>query len=119
MIAFRKAHPSIGRPTFWREDVKWYGADGPVDLGVESRCLAYALHGASVGDDDLYVMINGHWEERIFKLQEGEAPEWRRVVDTAQPSPGDILDPGQESKLKSASYAVHARSVVILRRERK
>ena len=119
MIAFRKAHPSIGRPTFWREDVKWYGADGPVDLGAESRCLAYALHGASTGDDDLYVMINGHWEERIFKLQEGEASEWRRVVDTAQPSPGDILEPDQESKLGSANYAVHARSVVVLCRERK
>ena len=34
MIAFRKSHPCIGRPTFWREDVTWYGADGPVDLGA-------------------------------------------------------------------------------------
>ena len=34
MIAFRKSHPCIGRPTFWREDVSWHGADGPVDLGA-------------------------------------------------------------------------------------
>ena len=34
MIAFRKSHPSIGRPVFWREDVAWYGPDGPVDLGA-------------------------------------------------------------------------------------
>ena len=73
MIAFRKSHPSIGRPTFWREDVTWYGADGPVDLGHESRCLAYLLRGASVGDDDLYVMINGHWEDRDFTVPEGQA----------------------------------------------
>ncbi len=119
MIAFRKAHPSIGRLIFWREDVKWYGVEGAVDLGAESRCLAYALHGASVGDDDLYVMINGHWEDRSFKVQEGEASEWRRVVDTAQPSPTDILEPGKESKLESASYTVRSRSVVVLRRERK
>ncbi len=71
MIAFRKSHPCIGRPTFWREDVSWHGADGPVDLGHESRCLAYLLRGASVGDDDLYVMINGHWEDRAFTVPEG------------------------------------------------
>ena len=68
MIAFRKSHACIGRPTFWREDVSWHGPDGPVDLGHESRCLAYALRGASVGDDDLYVMINGHWEDHAFTV---------------------------------------------------
>ncbi len=34
MIAFRKSHAGIGRPVFWRDDVTWYGADGPVDLGA-------------------------------------------------------------------------------------
>ena len=28
MIGFRKAHPSLGRSRFWREDVRWYGT-GP------------------------------------------------------------------------------------------
>ena len=65
----------------------------------ESRCLAYFLDGASVGDDDLYVMINGHWEDRTFTVQEGAPSEWRRVVDTAQPSPEDIVEPGKEPKL--------------------
>ena len=96
MIAFRKSHPCIGRPTFWREDVSWHGADGPVDLGHESRCLAYLLRGASVGDGDLYVMINGHWEDHSFTVPEGQASEWRRVVDTARPSPEDIVEPGNE-----------------------
>src|SRR6185369_5005985 len=94
MIAFRKAHPSIGRPTFWREEVSWYGTAGPVDLDPESRALAYALHGASRGDDDLYVMINAHWDGRRFTIQEGRAAEWRRVIDTGRPSPEDIVDPG-------------------------
>jgi glycogen operon protein len=119
MIAFRKAHPSIGRPTFWREDVTWFGSDGPVDLGGESRTLAFLLRGAPMNDDDLYVMINGHWEDRSFKVQSGEISQWRRVVDTAQPSPNDILEPGTEAKLESANYNVRARSVVILRREPK
>jgi glycogen operon protein len=118
MIAFRKAHPSIGQPTFWREDVKWYGQNGDIDLGSESRCLAYVLHGARLEDDDLYVMINGHWEDREFKVCEGRASDWRRAVDTAQPSPNDIFEPGSEPQLNAAHYPVRARSVVVLRRER-
>jgi glycogen operon protein len=117
MIAFRKSHPCIGRPTFWREDVSWHGADGPVDFGHESRRLAYLLRGASVGDGDLYVMINGHWQDRSFTVPERQTSEWRRVVDTARPSPEDIVESGSEPVLKTASYPVRARSVVVLRRE--
>jgi isoamylase len=117
MIAFRKAHPSIGRPTFWREDVKWFGWQGSLDFGPESRCLSYLLRGASMQDDDLYVMINGHWTEQTFQVQEGRPADWRRVVDTARPSPEDILEPGREPRLESANYAVGPRSLVVLRRE--
>jgi isoamylase len=116
MIAFRKAHPSIGRPTFWREDVTWHGVNGPVDFGSESRCLAYLLRGASIGDDDLYVMINGHWEDRDFTVPEGRPSDWLRVVDTARPSPDDVAEPGRERRLEAASYKVGARSIVVLRK---
>ena len=117
MIAFRKSHPCIGRPTFWREDVSWYGVDGPVDFGHESRCIAYVLRGASVGDGDLYVMINGYWQDRSFTVPECQTCEWRRVVDTARPSPEDIVERGNEPTLEAASYTVRARSVVVLHRE--
>jgi glycogen operon protein len=116
MIAFRKSHACIGRPTFWRDDVSWHGADGPVDFSHESRCLAYTLRGASVGDNDLYVMINGHWEDHPFTVADGRAGEWRRVVDTARPSPDDIVEAGAEPTLATTSYLVRARSVVVLRR---
>jgi glycogen operon protein len=89
-----------------------------VDLGPESRCLAYFLDGESVGDDDLYVMINGHWEDRNFTVQEDAPSAWRRVLDTAKPSPEDIVEPGQEGKQEGANYLVHSRSVVVLRKER-
>src|SRR6185295_15658431 len=49
MIAFRKAHPSLGRSRFWREDVKWYGVGRDVDMGYFSHSLAFCLHGASQG----------------------------------------------------------------------
>src|SRR5688572_21766667 len=116
MIEFRKAHPSIGRPVFWREDVKWYGPEGGVDFGAESRSLAYHLQGGSNGDDDLFVMINAHWEDRVFKVQEGTPGTWSRVVDTFEAGPNDIFEPGKEPKVESSEYLVHGRSVVVLRR---
>src|SRR5882757_3533422 len=114
MIAFRKAHPSIGRATFWREDVTWHGVNGPVDFGAESRRIAYLLHGESVGDGDLYVMINGHWQDHEFAVAEGRPSEWWRVVDTSLASPEDIVEPGKEPQLQNSKYKVGARSVVVL-----
>jgi len=95
MIAFRKAHPSLGRSRFWREDVAWYGVAAQTDLSRESRALAYCLRGASQGDDDLYVMINSYWGELTFRIQEGQASDWRRVVDTSLASPDDTAEPGE------------------------
>jgi isoamylase len=117
MIAFRKAHPALGRSRFWREDISWYGVGPRVDLSYDSRSLAFCLHGASQGDDDIYAMINSYWEELEFHVQEGTAQEWTRIVDTALPSPGDFSDRGLP--LEQEKYLVAPRSIVILLRRRK
>ena len=69
MIAFRKAHPSLGR-SLLRDDVRWYGVGPDVDLSFDSHSLAYCLHGASRGDCDLYVMINAYHEPLDFEIQQ-------------------------------------------------
>jgi isoamylase len=114
MIAFRKAHPSLSRSRFWREDVSWYGTGPTVDLSGDSRSLAFCLHGASQDDDDLYVMINAFWEELEFLVQEGTAQEWKRIVDTALPRPDDFSDHGLP--LGRMTYVVAPRSIVVLLR---
>jgi isoamylase len=116
MIAFRKAHPSLGRSRFWRQDVSWYGVDGQVDLGDWSHTLAFCLHGASQGDRDIYVMINAYWENLNFDIREGKASDWLRVVDTSMPAPFDLFEIGKEQALNSLRYDVKGRSVVVLRR---
>jgi glycogen operon protein len=58
MIAFRKAHPSLARSRFWREDVSWYRVTARVDLGDWAHSVAFCLRGASQADRDIYVMIN-------------------------------------------------------------
>ncbi|MFZ3210828.1 MAG: isoamylase [Terriglobales bacterium] len=116
MIAFRKNHPALSRSRFWREDVSWYGAGPTVDFSHDSRSLAFCLHGGSQGDDDFYVMINAYWEELEFQVQEGTAQEWRRIVDTALPSPDDCSDHG--APLERAKYIAAPRSIVVLLRRR-
>lgn len=138
MIAFRKSHPSLGRNRFWREDVRWFGVQGEPDLSWESHSLAFFLDGASLGDSDLYVMINAWDQDLEFAIQEGDPAEWRRVVDTARPSPNDIVDPESAADTITAdkrtvdkrtgadaqpdrtsqngSVLVEARSIVVLER---
>jgi glycogen operon protein len=116
MIGFRKAHPSLARSRFWRDDVGWYGVDRQVDLSYVSHSLAFCLRGASQQDRDIYVMINAYWEDLNFRIQEGEAKDWMRIADTSKPSPFDLLEIGSEEPLASLDYKVRARSVVVLLR---
>jgi isoamylase len=116
MIAFRKAHPSLCRSRFWREDVHWYGTDGQVDLSAESRAFAFFLSGASENDADLYVMLNMNDHPLDFRIQEGRTGEWVRVIDTGRESPDDIVEAGQAVPLESLNDSVGARSVVVFER---
>jgi glycogen operon protein len=114
MIAFRKSHPSLARAHFWREDVRWYGVGRYPDLSRDSRTLAFCLHGASAGDRDIYAMINAYWEPLEFGIHEGAPGDWRRVVDTSLPSPDEIVHESHAPVVRSRSYRVPGRSVVVL-----
>ena len=113
MIAFRKAHPTIGRSIGWGSDVTWHSIGPSPDLSPGSHSLAYHLRGATVGDIDLYVMINMWWQDLVFAIQ---APgPWARVVDTALPSPADIVQGDAAPTIPDRRCAVAARSIVVLR----
>ena len=114
MIAFRKAHPTIGRSRYWRDDVRWHGVGAAPDTTHDSRTLAFFLAGAAEGDDDLYVMVNAYHEDLAFAVQARVAGDWRRAVDTALPSPDDIRAAGDEVAVPTLDYTVRARSVVVL-----
>ena len=118
MIAFRKSHPSLSRSRFWREDIYWYGPERFVDMSPESRTLAWCLHGNSVGDDDIYVMVNSSEGRIEFGIFEGTAGEWKRVIDTSLPSPDDICDIATQPSISESAYFVGARSVVVLVRKK-
>ncbi|WP_417387736.1 glycogen debranching protein [Gimesia sp.] len=117
LIAFRKAHSSLCRSHFWREEIKWYGVTRYVDLHPSSRTLAFCLHGSAEQDADIYVMINAAANTCCFGIHEGTPREWKRVVDTAQSSPDDILEPDNLGSITKDTYDVQAHSVVVLIRQ--
>lgn len=116
MIAFRKAHPSLSRSHFWRDDIRWYGIGPSVDMAFNSHSLAFFLRGASQKDVDIYTMINASWQDLPFTVQEGPFGQWKRVIDTSMGSPDDFYKPGAEVPLRSQTYNVKARSIVVLMR---
>jgi isoamylase len=112
MIGFRKAHRSIARSQYWREDVTWHDAD----FSPAGQTLAYCLRGASLNDDDIYVMVNAGVNEVRFQIRDGSACDWLLVADTSLPGPLDFVEPGERTALASQDYLVAGRSVVVLLR---
>jgi isoamylase len=114
MIAFRKAHPTICRSRFWRDEIRWRGVGPTTDLSYHSRSLAYFLNGHSQQDVDLYVMINAYTEPLSFTIFDGLQKPWSRIVDTSLASPEDICAPGREVSIIGSKYLVQPRSIVVL-----
>jgi glycogen operon protein len=112
MIAFRKAHPSIGRSTGWGADVTWHGVGAVPDQTPASHTLAFHLRGAAVGDGDIYVMVNAYWGDLVFTIQ--ASGPWVRIVDTSLSNPSDIVDTTTAPSVHDTRYAVAARSIVVL-----
>jgi glycogen operon protein len=122
LIEFRKRCPLLRRSQFAfnGEDgfhVTWHGVKRmQPDWGHESRTVAMQLTQIHSGGsrDDLHFLANAHWEDHDFELPQIGQREWFRLLDTAQPSPHDIAEDGQEFPLLSQeSYMVKARSVAV------
>lgn len=95
--------------------ILWHGTHlNQPDWGYHSHSLAYELHTPATGQH-LFVIFNAFWETLRFELPllSGDL-HWRRMVDTALPSPQDIAEPGQGLLERRKRYPVAPRSVVVL-----
>ena len=123
MIAFRKRYGSLGRRVFYNgeinkrglADISWHGTKlfQPGWDNPNARALACTLGGFE-GEADIHFMLNMHWKSLNFEIPQIEGRSWYKVVDTAEASPKDILDPCQEVLISGSSFFVEDRSVVIL-----
>jgi glycogen operon protein len=128
LIWLRHRHTALRRASFFRgggrtpgvgPDVTWHGTEpGHPDFSPSSRTLAFAINGrlADRGPDrDFYVACNGWREALPFRAPlSPSGRRWRRLIDTALPSPNDIVaeDAGPEVP-PGAVYPVAAHSLVV------
>jgi glycogen operon protein len=123
MIEFRKRHAALRRGQFFTGvvnerglvDVAWHGTKlgSPGWSDPDARALGMTLAGFN-GEPDIHVMMNMHWDSLDFELPAVQDRRWYRGVDTAQPPPYDISDPGAEPEVAGNTCTVQARSVVVL-----
>ena len=123
LLARRRHFKELLRPRFFTgainerglPDITWHGTqlNAPGWQDPEARALAFTLAGFG-GDPDIHVMMNMYWESLEFQLPSLPGYGWYRSVDTALPSPEDVVALGQEVPMHGDVYTVTARSVVIL-----
>ena len=100
-------------------DIIWHGVEpGKPDFSPTSRTLAFALDGRQTDrgpDRDFYVACNAWRNALPFRIPLSPSGRpWRRLIDTALPSPNDIVpeDAGPEVP-PGAVYPVAPHSLVV------
>jgi glycogen operon protein len=132
LISLRRRHPALRRRTFFRgrgtrggvaPDVTWHGVEpGWPDFTAWSHALAFCLDGSLTGrepDRDFYVICSAWWQPLGFRVPRAPSGRpWRRVVDTALPSPLDVVDDDEGPVVAVDSrYTVAPHSLVVLMTE--
>jgi glycogen operon protein len=96
-------------------DVAWHGTrlNEPGWNDPNARCLAYTLGGFD-GTCDVHAMLNMYWQSLDFEVPAIPGRRWYRLVDTARPSPEDIVETARQVAIEGHQVRVEGRSVVVL-----
>jgi glycogen operon protein len=100
-------------------EISWHGPNlfQPNWQDANARCLAVTLGDVAEDTDGLanvHVMMNMHWEAVEFEVPQFAGLTWRRTIDTAQPTPLDILPLEEAPIFSNNKYLVTGRSIVAL-----
>ncbi len=126
LIAFRKAHAAFRRTTFFvptedgeNDEIRWQSLKmNKQDWSTSCKALAFFLDGSAVSpepDNDFFVAINSHKKPKAFDLPKPkQGCQWRIVIDTAAPSPHDIVPEDQGVVVDTKTVAVASMAVVVL-----
>jgi len=122
LLGFTRDLDIFREERFWSQDgedgrprIRWHGVRlGAPDWSKSSHCLAFTLRYPEA-DELLHVMLNAFWQPLDFELPTPPPGEsWRRIADTALPSPGDFLSAREAPAVSSGRYRAGDRSVAIL-----
>ncbi|ADL50859.1 glycogen debranching protein GlgX [Clostridium cellulovorans] len=124
MILFRRNNSALRRDSFFTSeinerglaDITWHGTkvNSPGWNDPEARVLAFTIGAFEEDQPDIHVMMNMYWETLEFEIPDVQGRRWYRVVDTALPSPSDIIEKGKELLITDGNFKVLPRSIVIL-----
>ena len=117
-VVFEGRHLSLNA-LLRKAQIAWHGVelDCP-DWSAHSRSLAFTLQ-SFFGRFEFHGMMNAYWEPLTFELPalpEASQGAWRRCIDTALPSPDDIVLWATAPSLSQTTYTVSPRSMVLLAR---
>jgi glycogen operon protein len=136
LIRLRDQHPSLGRPRFFQgekvrgssvEDLAWFRPDGePMsdedweagwNKSISMRLGGKALvevdaDGNRLVDDDLFLLLNGHYEPVSFCIPPQGKDQWTVILDTAT---GEI-EPQGRTVTAGENFEVPERSLLLLKR---
>jgi len=124
MIAFRKRHPCLMHKRFltgnereghWFPDISWHGErlNQPRWDAPDTQLLACTLGSLEPWEEDLHIIMNMSEENLQMSLPDVPGQAWHSAVDTARPSPGDVLPAAQQIPLSGLVCHVRPRSVVV------
>jgi glycogen operon protein len=124
LIAFRQRHPSLSRSRFFTgqpessrgiPDITWHGLqlNEPLWNSHEAQILAFTIAGRTATEEDLHIVLN--MSEQGIESQLPDIPQrlWHLAIDTAAPSPDDILEQARQRAADGNIQKVQARSVVV------
>jgi isoamylase len=91
----------------------WHGTRlNQPDWRDDSHCLAFAVD-LPREQMRMHWILNAYWEPLEFELPSCPG-DWRRWIDTARPSPDDIVPWQEAQSFPGCSYRADPRSVVVL-----
>lgn len=134
-IRIRNNNPHFKRPYFFDEirkvdtehfTVKWFNErlKMPNWGKYDEYSLAFLIEGRVVENDldgpinkDFYVILNSHWEPKIYKVPKLKNSRWYRIIDTSMKYPECIVENETDFPVDvSNGYFVNPRTVVCLMR---
>ena len=96
-------------------DVAWHGTqlNKPGWNDPNARCLAFTFGGFD-DESDLHAVLNMYWDALDFEVPSVPGRRWRRFIDTARPSPEDIVEAARQAPIEGDRVRVAGRSVLVL-----
>ncbi|MBP1735060.1 MAG: glycogen debranching enzyme GlgX, partial [Deltaproteobacteria bacterium] len=127
MIAFRRRHPCLMRKRFLKgthdtgatySDVTWHGArlHEPAWGDPNAQVLAFTLGAAGSDEEDLHIVLNMSESALDMPLPDPMGRLWYCAIDTAKPSPEDIVERERQRAVSGNSYRAISRSVNVFER---